>query len=98
MPLEKLPTKIQEITENVIKWATILTPAKIGKDPIGTGLPLQQEQEFQIGLQQQVMELVELIMEAGSKANIQLKKAKLLEPLLASQVANHTSVNMAEKC
>ena len=46
MLLEKLPTKIQEITENVIKWATILTPAKIGKDPIGTGLPLQQEQEF----------------------------------------------------
>ena len=46
MLLEKLPTKIQEITENVIKWATILTPAKIGKGPIGTDLLLQQEQEF----------------------------------------------------
>ena len=98
MPLEKLATRIQEIIGNVINQATFLTQAKIGKDPIGTDLPLQQEQEFQIGLQQQVMELVELIMEAGSKANIQLKKAKLLEPLLASQVANHTSVNMAEKC
>ena len=98
MPLEKLATRIQEIIGNVINQATFLTQAKIGKDPIGTDLPLQQEQEFQIGLQQQVMELVELIMEAGFKANIQLKKAKLLEPLLASQVANHTSVNMAEKC
>ena len=46
MPLVKLPTKIQEITENVIKWATILTPAKIGKDPIGTDFLLQQEREF----------------------------------------------------
>ena len=98
MPLEKSPTKIQEITENVIKWATILTPAKIGKDPIGTDLPLQQEREFQTGLQLRVMERVELIMGDGLKENIQLKKDKLLEPLLASQVANLTSVNMAERC
>ena len=97
MPLEKSPTKIQEITENVIKWATILTPAKIGKDPIGTDFLLQQEREFQIGLQLQVMERAELIMEDGLKENIQLKKDKLLEPLLASQVANLTSVNMAER-
>ena len=44
------------------------------------------------------MELVELIMEDGLKENIQLKKDKLLEPLLVSQVANLTSVNMAERC
>ena len=98
MPLVKLPTKIQEITENVIKWDTILTPAKIGKDPIGTDLPLQREQEFQIGLQLQVMERAELIMEDGLKENIQLKKDKLLEPLLVLQVANLISVNMAERC
>ena len=46
MPLEKLPTKIQEIIGNVINQVTILIQAKIGKDPIGTDLPLQQEQEF----------------------------------------------------